>query len=257
MDQFPPAPPPPVPQLPESNLAPELDAVPWRAREGIFVAALGIITGLFLSALVAAIIRPHAGSLTDDQRNVLTLAVTALIELSLGVWVWMWVRIRHRRGLKALGFRFRPADVGAGLLAAFVGLIAANIVTQIYISITQRITHHTYHQPKQLPSHLHGAGQLSLAFVAVVVIAPIAEELFFRGFLYQALRKWLGASRGIVFSAAIFAMAHFSPVLIFAIFPLGVVLGFVFDRRGSVVASITTHMTYNLIGFIALVVSAR
>jgi len=251
MDQFPPQPPPPVPQLPEPIVAPPDTEVPWRAREALAVALLSLITGAFFTLIVSALLTPH-GHATTDQKNVLTLVATIIIEGCLGLWVWLWVRLRHRAGLKELGIRFHRGDLAAGLITALLGLVAAQIVSQIAISIWQGATGHPIEQPKQLPT-LHGAGQIGLAAFAVIIVAPFAEELFFRGFLYQALRRWRGVTGAILISAAIFAISHGDPLLMIGIFPLGIVLAFMFQRRDSLVTTIAAHMTYNTIGFVLLV----
>jgi CAAX protease family protein len=229
--------------------------VPWRGREAIAVALLALVTGGFLSMLVAALMTPHGG-LTPDQKNMFTLYTTIIIEASLGFWVLLWVRLRHRAGLRELGVRVHRGDVAAGILTAVLGLIAAQIVTQIVISIWEGATGHSIDQPEQLPT-LHGAGQIAIAAFAVVIVAPIAEELFFRGFLYQALRRWRGVTQGILLSAAVFAISHGDPLLMIGIFPLGIVLAYMFQRRDSLVTTITAHMSYNLIGFILLVTTSR
>jgi len=247
-----------VPPLPEPIIAADLGEVPWRAREAIVVALLSLATGGFFTLIVTAVLTPHGtSSITPEQKNLLTLYATIIIEGSLGLWVWLWVRLRHRVGLEALGVRLRRGDIGAGILTALVGLAAAQVITQIVISITETTIGHPIRQPKQLPPGLHGAGQLTAAAIAVILVAPFAEELFFRGFLYQAFRRWRGVTQAILLSAAVFALSHGAPLLIVGIFPLGIVLAYMFERKGSLVVTITAHMTYNLIGFIFLVTISR
>ena len=248
MDQLPPPPPPPVPPLHESLRAPELNEVPWRAREGFVVAFFGLLTGGFFSILVAT--RFSKGDPT------LQLLVVMLLEGSLGFWVWLWVKLRHQVGLRELGVRFRASDVGAGVLAALLGLGAGAAITAIVLSIAKTVTNKTVETPQQLPT-IHENPQWVLAFVAVVIVAPIAEELFFRGFIYQGLRRWRGVTQGILLSALVFALAHVSPLIIPSIFVLGVILAYLFEKRGSLAATMAAHMSYNLIGFIAIVASSR
>ena len=225
--------------------------MPWRAREAFFVAILGLVTGLFFSLVLTALIRPDP-SVPDERQSLLTIIVTMAIEASLGLWVWLWVKLRHRVGIQALGFKLRRSDVGWGVLAAVVGFIGAGMIVQIVITITEGATGRRIEQPDQLPG-LTGGLEIALAAIAVVIVAPIAEEMFFRGFLYQALRRWRGVAFAVVVSAAIFAIVHGAPLLIVGIFPLGVILAYLFERRGSLTATIAAHMTYNLIGFVLIV----
>lgn len=249
MDQSPPSfpppplqpPPPPVPPLPQPQLE-DAPAVPWRAREGLLIALFSLLTGAFFSILAAA---------TIDDQDTLTLVATIVIEVSLAMWVLLWVKLRHGAGLQALGWRFRAEDVGTGFLAALLGLGASAAVSQLIISIYEAFSSRQVEQPEQLPSSLSG-GRIALAVLAVVIVAPIAEELFFRGFLYQALRKWRGVMGATLLSAFLFALAHGHPLLILGIFPLGIILAFLFERRNSVAATIAAHAFFNGISLILL-----
>src|SRR3989442_10803292 len=122
MEQFPPLPPPSGPPLPEPLSAPALTDVPWRAREGFLVAILALVTGGFFTLILTAALTPNGG-VTPEQRNLLTLYATIIIEGALGVWVWLWVKLRHQSGLSTLGLRLRRGDIGAGMLAALLGLV--------------------------------------------------------------------------------------------------------------------------------------
>jgi len=236
-------PPPPVPQLPEPVIAPELERVPWRAREGFLIVIFSLITGGFFSILAVT---------TTNDTNIQTLLATICIEGSLGIWVWLWVKLRHNVPLSRLTGKPSRGDVGAGILAALLGLGVGAAITQIVITVTSSFTDGDVKTPEQLPTLHHGA-EVFLAGIAVVIVAPIAEELFFRGFLYQAFRRWRGVPQGTLLSAFVFALAHVSPIIMPSIFALGVILAYLFERRGSLAANISAHMVYNLIGFILIV----
>jgi membrane protease YdiL (CAAX protease family) len=158
--------------------------------------------------------------------------------------------------LQQLGFHFRIGDLGAGVLAAGLGLASGAVITSLVLSIAKNVTHRTVTTPQQLPD-INRNPQWVLAFFAVVIVAPIAEELFFRGFMYQALRRWRGVLQGVLLSALVFALAHVSLIIMPSIFVLGVILAYLFERRGSLAATIAAHMSYNLIGFIAIVATSR
>jgi hypothetical protein len=220
------------------------------------IAILAFVTGGFVSLLLTALINPRPGSVGEDTRNILILLATILIEGSLALWVWLWVKLRHRAGMKELRFGLRRGDLGAGVLTALLGLAVSWIVGGVITQLVEAIRGRPIKQPEQLPSDLHGAA-IALAAFAVIIVAPIAEELFFRGFIFQAFRKWRGPMQAVLLSAAVFAVAHFDPLLIAGIFPLGIVLGYAFERRGSLGTTITAHMTYNLIGFVFIVLVNR
>ncbi|MGH7145759.1 MAG: lysostaphin resistance A-like protein [Planctomycetota bacterium] len=95
---------------------------------------------------------------------------------------------------------------------------------------------------------LMGQGSLGpiVLFVAAVILAPIMEELFFRGFLYGALRRWMGAPAAVVLSAAIFASLHPTPNHL-PIFFLGMYLAYNYEKSGNLGSSMAVHLMHNLI----------
>ena len=102
----------------------------------------------------------------------------------------------------------------------------------------------------------NGATQIAMFAVVAVIAAPIAEELLFRGWIYTSLRRFGGVPLGLIVSAALFALAHWEGTHLYAlvVFPLGIVLGYVRQRTGSILASMTFHALYN--GFAVVLLSA-
>jgi membrane protease YdiL (CAAX protease family) len=96
--------------------------------------------------------------------------------------------------------------------------------------------------------------QLALAFIGLVIIAPVSEEIFFRGFLYRGLRrswpKWLAA----VGTSALLALAHGQWNVGVDVFILSMLLIFVYQKTGNLWLSIGMHATKNLIAFLFLFV---
>jgi len=89
---------------------------------------------------------------------------------------------------------------------------------------------------------------VSILLVALGVIAPVAEEVFFRGVLYAGLRKQLPVVPAVVLSSAAFAAAHMDSTRLLA-FVLGVVAAMLIEFTGSLVPAILAHMGVN-IGFV-------
>ncbi|MDD5555755.1 MAG: type II CAAX endopeptidase family protein [bacterium] len=89
------------------------------------------------------------------------------------------------------------------------------------------------------------APALFLLVCFVVFVGPVFEEIFFRGFAYQALRDSIGRWPGILVSAALFSALHASLAVFLPILGLGVFLAYVFEARGSLLPSITVHVCQN------------
>ena len=87
---------------------------------------------------------------------------------------------------------------------------------------------------------------LFLLIVTIVILAPIGEELLFRGFLQKYLENaWGDVTRAILFSSLFFAAIHFNPYWMIQIYFLGVLLGFLAWRTQSVFPCIVFHIIIN------------
>ena len=99
---------------------------------------------------------------------------------------------------------------------------------------------------RNLTSRATSPAAVVFLFVTVGLVAPFAEELFFRGLALQSLFRRFGPVWAVLLSAALFAVVHENPLLFVGLFPLALLLGYLvvrFDRLGP---AITTHVTYNL-----------
>ena len=95
-----------------------------------------------------------------------------------------------------------------------------------------------------------------LVTVAIVVFAPIAEELFFRGIVFNAWLREAGRTWAYIGSAALFAAIHLSLESLLPIFLLGLALAWVYQRMGNLIAPITMHATVNGIS-VAIALAVR
>jgi len=91
--------------------------------------------------------------------------------------------------------------------------------------------------------------EVGLQVVSVVVMAPIAEELLFRGILYNTIKHTGYPLAGMTISAALFALVHGSLALMLPLFVMGFTLAWVYERSGSIIAPMMMHATFNAINF--------
>ena len=92
---------------------------------------------------------------------------------------------------------------------------------------------------------------LIFLFLAVVVMAPIGEEIVFRGFLQKFLEEhWKDITRAVLVTSLFFAMIHFNPYWTIQIYLLGVILGFLSWKTKSIIPSIVLHSLNNGISLI-------
>ena len=87
---------------------------------------------------------------------------------------------------------------------------------------------------------------LGIELVGSGILAPMLEELVFRGIVYGSLRKLLGVWQSVVISALIFAAVHFNIVQFVYAFIVGIVLAITMECIGNVYGAIAGHMTANI-----------
>ncbi len=98
-------------------------------------------------------------------------------------------------------------------------------------------------------------GAIALAFVLVVAVAaPIGEELFFRGFVFNVLRNRLHFTSAVWLSAALFALLHASVKNFLPILVIGVLLARLYARTRSLWSSVVMHGTFNFLYALATIV---
>jgi membrane protease YdiL (CAAX protease family) len=91
----------------------------------------------------------------------------------------------------------------------------------------------------------HNSGGVLLFVLVAVVMAPLFEETFFRGFLFRGFAESWGWAWGAVASAAVFGLAHLQLDVFVPLFALGLALAWVYKRTGSLWTSIALHALFN------------
>lgn len=85
------------------------------------------------------------------------------------------------------------------------------------------------------------------AFMKVVVVGPIVEELIFRGLILQGFRRNYKAFTAVIMSALLFALFHLNPWQFPATFVLGILLGWIMIRTNNIVLAIIGHSINNFL----------
>jgi len=82
------------------------------------------------------------------------------------------------------------------------------------------------------------------------VLAPISEEVYFRGMVYTYFRGKLGAVGGLALSSILFASAHLDPASFIEVAVLGGCLAWLFEKTRSLNTAILAHFTVNFLNFV-------
>jgi len=97
----------------------------------------------------------------------------------------------------------------------------------------------------QLSEQLRATNQFSLA-IAMLLVGPVAEEMFFRGLVFRAWHQRYGFAIALVGSASLFAILHLLSWQVLVALPLGLLLGWIVLKTGSVMPAILGHFGANI-----------
>jgi len=211
---------------------PQRYSVPWKPIDnwiGLFLLAL-IDVGLFVAA------SKGLGSQVAQSATLILVQLAYLLPLLV---VFAYRRVNPL----SLGFgKFEWSTLGLGcglLIASYMIILVHNGVLTLLGVETQGTEILKLFDSLDSP----------IWFIIVgVIFAPIVEELFFRGFLFQGFRQRYGWVGGALLSSAIFGLAHLDPVALIPTFILGLLLAYMYQRSNSVWPGIILHVLVNALG---------
>lgn len=159
-------------------------------------------------------------------------------------------------------FSSRLFDWGLGFaswLLAFPIVVAIGQLCDLLLYLIWGVENYEQVAVRYLKTSLQSLPLQAMALISIIIIAPIIEEFLFRGTLQTYLKKHFNAKAAIFITSACFAFFHYSPEqglgnlsLLPSLFTLASFLGFVYERQGSLYASIGLHMAFNLINTIRI-----
>jgi len=91
---------------------------------------------------------------------------------------------------------------------------------------------------------------IAFLFLSVAIVTPIAEELFFRGYVLDAINRKHGDWTAIIWSAMLFGLVHLDPFTVGQAFMGGIMYGWIRMRTGSLLPSIACHLIWNILALV-------
>jgi membrane protease YdiL (CAAX protease family) len=213
------------------------------AVKGLIGLLVGIVGVIVASGLVAI---PFAVAGADLDSGGFIIVGTIVQDLAMIAAAYFLMADLGTPTPRTFGLRpFRSSALG-WIFAAFVAYL---VLTSIYAVLVDPPS-------EQLPTGLDEADQNLLLAIAtgmlLIVVAPFAEEIFFRGFLYQSFRNSLGVPLGALLSALIFGAIHLEFFKLVQLAILGVILALLFEKTGSLWPPIILHAVNNALAFAVL-----
>jgi membrane protease YdiL (CAAX protease family) len=231
--------PPEPPELPE-GLAPRWPA--WYAGAAFVVA-------LVLTAIAVGVLAAATGTGEGEESALFTIVATLAQSAAFMGTAVLFASLTARP--RAADFGLRRTRLWPAIGWAALALFSFYVFAAVYGAVIQD-------QPEQDVVESLGADEgsfgLIVAGVMVIVVAPVAEEFFFRGFFYRALRSRFSVLGAAAIDGGLFGVIHwnFEPHGLLVIPPLAV-LGFVFclvyERTGSLYPVIALHAFNNSVAY--------
>jgi membrane protease YdiL (CAAX protease family) len=243
-----PEPPPEPPRAPEESESSSTDEAPWPIWTVPAAFGAGLVVGILATAAVAGIGGASGSGTSTPAVNIVGDIVFDLSFVAAALY------------LAAMHGRVRPSDFGYRRIPPAVGLavfLAAGVSYYVLTALYQTVV--GLHGTDKLPKGL-GVGTSTAALVGaaifVCVVAPVAEEFFFRGFIFGALRRWhvriagrdLGTWAAAAVTGILFGLVHAGSAGSQYLIPLGFfgfMLCIVRWKTGSLYPCMALHSVNN------------
>ncbi len=215
--------------------------VPW----GVGQILLGIVIVLILLFVAAAAAAGVAAIYSSQEDAVATWVSVHLTASAVLATVW-FLGLRHCRSpFTTLGLNsFRlPAKRTFLLSAAVLG--ASLVCTSVYSVVVNWLDVGVLEPPELDADIAFDGTAVLLTFQALALMTPIAEEVFFRGFIFSGLLRRFGPWWAIIASALVFSAFHLAWGVVIPIFVTGLLLAWLYWRTGSLWAAIAAHAGQN------------
>jgi len=217
-------------------------------------AGVGFLTGLVLTLVAVGVIAGVTGTTTDEDSASFTIVATLAQSAVFIGTAWLFASFTAPPRLWHFGVRRAPFWPTVGWAA--LAIVCFYVLAATYAGIVQPDVDQTVTQDLGADQ---GTAGLLLAGFMVVVVAPFAEEFFFRGFFYRALRTRFPILIAALIDGLLFGAIHFdfSGADALLIVPPLAVLGFLFcllyERTGTLFAPVALHSLNNSIAYAAQV----
>ncbi len=159
---------------------------------------------------------------------------------------------RKRLTLPEMGLSFLrkpfsvPQQVALGFAAGAAMFLTTALMLRVFIDTLKMAGIAVDSSGGGVQPRIQTIPDFGFSFASIVVIAPVAEELFFRGYALSGFLKSGQRNRGLVITASLFAAVHLNPFTFLPIMVVGLVLGSLRVTTGSLVSPIVAHATNNL-----------
>ncbi len=219
--------------------ASNLRIFPWTFQEGMAVLVRGGALSIILIMLVAVV--PKGENILEDYGSFLLYLPTV------GLATALLCRPQNQFLVVVLGWKHLTQNIRSSL-PILLSVIALGLIGDWLILLGGDTLDFSVHWTEWfLPELVWGSqAELLKTTMEVVVLAPIFEEIIFRGLVFSTLRAKFGFPISMIGSAIIFALAHgYGPIAFLTVLWSGMLWAWTYERTGSVIPGMCAHAINN------------
>lgn len=180
---------------------------------------------------------------TEDPMLIIW-GLIASASLQLGL-LWLYLRRENRAEIIGLT-HFGRISVGKTLVISVGAILVASLFNYIYATHVISGMPMQDDMAKMLAKIPRTPLNIGVGVIAIAIVAPLIEELLFRGLLQRSLMQYMPAGAAIMLSAFVFAMVHMQLLALPALMALGAAFGLIYHITGSLRTTIILHMLNNI-----------
>lgn len=230
----------------------------------MMVVVVPVLFYIYLSYSEGHLVTPEELKDLRSMESSFNLAAILLSTVIVILYIWMLPSNKRRDVIGQRGWKFSDLTIGMSTwFLCFPLVVASSQLAQIFLkkigkmeAIQDQVAVEQFKLVKDKPYLM-----LIFAFLLIVLV-PFIEEVLFRGFLQNRLKKSFGVKVAIILTSMIFALFHFSASqswgnleLMISLFLLACFLGYLYERQQSIWAPVVLHGTFNAISVIAILAS--
>lgn len=233
------------PWPPSSEQAPDIS---WGLMDVFKSVTLFMFYGIFLNVLLLPLRTWFPERLPD---NLLLLLHTTLIDLLMVWFVYHFIGKLQRKPWVALGFKRSVnwlKECWLGIKAYILLLPSFMLLLLIVIHVSDWLNYEPPTHPLVtvfIEEEKRSPWLVGYSLLFACLIGPFLEEIFFRGFLYPAIKKRGGMAKAVLLTSLLFALVHGNSVAFLPIFLLSSALCYLYEKRRNLVACWSLHVVHN------------
>lgn len=228
----------------------------WAIALTIWTGAMFFLAQIVVSLVALFFIKQFNLVTNENVVQTVIMAISYVVAIVL-IILPPWYFMKSKVGKDGLGLRGLPT--WTDILLAPIGYIASMAATMVVLLVIQAFVPSFNLQETQdvgfRMESLYSNADKMVAFAALVILAPIAEELIFRGYLYGKLRTRLSAIPAIILVSVLFGFMHGQWNVGIVVGVMSIFLCIARELTGTIYAGILMHMIRNGLAFYLLYIN--